>query len=100
MGTALGYLGLYILLVEFFGFQPILAAILGYILNISFLSPMLQMGFSIDLGYLKTSFEFFIVNGAGYLLNAAGIFLCQYPTVELFSSPALPCCSCFTQLYF
>lgn len=81
IGTAIGYLMLYVILIEIAGLRPVFAAILGYIPAI-FTSYVLcyKWVFRSELGYKETSTKFLIVNGLGYLINVLGIFL----TIDLF----------------
>jgi putative flippase GtrA len=76
VGTAVGYLILYVLLIEIFSFRPIFAAILGYLPAI-IASYILcyKWVFRSNLSYTTTSVKFFIVNGLGYLINTLGIFI-------------------------
>ena len=80
ISTALGYLILYITMIEMLGFRPVMAAILGYLPAI-ITSYILcyKWVFRSKLGYKETSIKFLIVNGLGYLINVLGVFL----TVDL-----------------
>tara|TARA_Y100000590_G_C14867533_1_gene693812 strand:+ start:62 stop:469 length:408 start_codon:yes stop_codon:yes gene_type:complete len=76
IGTAIGYLILYILMIEILGFRPLIASILGYL-------PGLIIGYILcykwvfrsNLSYKATSIKYFSVNGMGYLVNTFGIFI-------------------------
>lgn len=76
IGTGLGYIALYIVLVENAGLEPLTAAIIGYLPAIlgSYILCY-RWVFRSQLGRIKTSLKFFTVNGSGYVLNTFGIFL-------------------------
>ena len=76
IGTALGYLFLYIIMIEALSFRPVNAAILGYLPAI-ITSYILcyKWVFRSTLGLKETSIKFLTVNGLGYLINATGVFV-------------------------
>lgn len=75
IGTSLGYLMAYIILIEFFGLSAVLSAVIGYL-------PWLMIGywlcykwvFKSSLSLVSTSTKYLIINGMGYLLNIFGIY--------------------------
>ena len=79
--TAIGYLMLYVILVEVFAIDPVIAAVTGYLPAI-FVSYVLcyKWVFRSNLNHWKTSSKFFLVNGMGYLINSLGVYI----TVDLF----------------
>ena len=76
IGTALGYLFLYIIMIEAFSFRPVTAAVLGYrpAIITSYILCY-KWVFRSTLGLKETSIKFLTVNGLGYLINVTGVFV-------------------------
>ena len=81
IGTSIFYLGLYIMLIEYFIFTPFWAAVIGYLPGL-FVGYLLTYHwvFKSSRNHFETSMKYLSVNGLGYLLNAFGI----YVTVNIF----------------
>jgi len=75
-GTAIGYLCLYVILIEYFFLTPFWSAVFGYLpgLVIGYLLTYYWVFKSLS-NHLETSIKYIIVNGLGYLVNILGIYI-------------------------